>query len=174
MADNDDHEISRQVVGAMRGIIKPAHRAVIVHFQEGPKQFPLAATRATSAQAPLESGPKVTFLTCRGFPGPDLCRLVHGFHDLPFFDLLLLRGLRSFLRGLRPGCALAGVSREIPASFGVASRRRPRGITRPSDNSSNRSAPATGAASTRRTATTSPSRCMAPLREPTSAWRASS
>jgi L-iditol 2-dehydrogenase len=45
---------------------------------------------------------------------------------------------------------------------------------RDSDSSSNRNAPATGAASTRRTSTTSPSRYMAPLREPTSACRASS
>ena len=44
---------------------------------------------------------------------------------------------------------------------------------RPCDSSSNRSAPATGAASTRRTVTRSPSRCVSPLRSPMRAWRSS-
>src|SRR5947209_14072904 len=155
----------------MRAVVQPANGAMIVHFQESAKEFSFAAARTAPAQAPLERGPQVAFFACLGVPGPDFCRLVHGFHDLPFFDLLRLPALRSFLRGLLPGCAFARASRTGPAAL---SRRRPRGTTRPSESSSKRNAPATGAASTRRTSTTSPSRYMAPLREPTSAWRASS
>src|SRR4051812_9277705 len=112
---------------------------MIVHFQKSAKQFSLAAARTAPAQAPLEGRPQVAFFAGRGFPGPDFRRLVHGFHDLPFFDLLRLPALRSFLRGLRPGCAFAVVSRAAPE---LPFRRRPRGITLPSDSSSKRNAPA--------------------------------
>src|ERR1043166_2722107 len=143
MAANDDHEVGRQVVGAMRAQVQSAGRTMAVDFQEGAKQFSLTATRAAAAQPALERGPHVAFFTRGGFPGPDRGRLVHGYHDLPRFDLpvlLLSRfcpDLRFFLRGLRPGCALASVWRRGAASVRAASRLRPREITRPSDNRSN-------------------------------------
>src|SRR5262249_21241006 len=46
-------------------------------------------------------------------------------------------------------------------------------LSRPSDRSSNRSAPATGAASMSRTVTRSPRRWVSPLRAPIKAWRSS-
>src|SRR5205085_1541 len=169
VADNDDDAIGRKIVGAVRAEIQSANRAVIGDFQESTKQFALAAARAAAAQASLQGGPQVALFGRPGFPLPDDRLAAHGFHDLPFiaFPILLLPCLRSLSRGLRPGWALVC---GLEASW----RLRPRGASLPSDNSSNRSAPATGAASTRRTSTTSPNRCMAPLREPTSACRVSS
>src|SRR4051812_17846973 len=153
----------------MRGVIQSAYLTMIVHFKEGAKQFSLAAARTAAAQPALQRGPQVALFAGHLIPGPDLGRLAHAFHDLPLFDLpdLALPGLRSLLRRLRPGSGFACDWRG--AAVPPWSRRRPRVATRPSESSSNRNAPATGAASTRRTSTTSPSRCMAPLREPTSA-----
>src|SRR5882757_4086598 len=170
MADDDDHEIGGQVVGAVRRVVEATGRAMVVDLQEGAKQLAFAAARAAAAEAAFHRGPDVALRGGRGVPGPDSRRRIHRFHDLPFFGWpgFALPGLRSFLRGLRPGCGFA--LRSVLA----LSRFLPRGMALPSDNSSNRSAPATGAASTRRTSTTSPSRCMAPLRDPTSAWRVSS
>src|SRR6185295_17534144 len=152
-----------------------ANRAIVRGLQKGAKQLAFAAARAAAAKAALHRGPEVALLAPDGIPGPDWRRGAHRFHDLPFFGLpgFGLPGLRSFLRGLRPGCAFDGVTCALEPSR-PPSRFLPRGMTLPSDNSSNRSAPATGAASTRRTSTTSPNRCMAPLRVPTSAWRVSS
>src|SRR6478752_9545876 len=167
MADNDDHEIGRQIVGAVRGVIESAHRAVVVDLEKRAKQLALAASRAATAQAAPHCAPHVALFDRSGFAGPYCCCRVHRFHDFPLFDLPGLPGLRCFSRGLRPGRAFeALIGAFIPS--GLPSRFLPRGMTWPSDNSSNRSAPATGAASTRRTSTTSPSRCMAPLRVPTS------
>src|SRR5882724_565548 len=175
MADDNDHEIGRQIVGAVRREIEAAGRAIIGGLEESAKQFAFAATRAAATKTALHCGPEVALLGLHGIPGPDWRRGAHRFHDLPFFGLpgFGLPGLRSFLRGLRPGCAFDGVACALEPSR-PPSRFLPRGMTWPSDNSSNRNAPATGAASTRRTSTTSPSRCMAPLRVPTSAWRVSS
>src|SRR5438270_10430867 len=127
----------------MRAVIKPAHRAVIVHFKKSAKQFSLAAARTTAAQPAPQRRPYIAFFAGHLIPGPDLGRLIHGFHDLPFFDLpaLALPGFRSFLRGLRPGLAFACASRGV--SVLPRSRLRPRWTVRPSDNNSNRSAPAT-------------------------------
>src|SRR5258708_20828316 len=163
----------------MRCEILPADRTMVIDLQEGAKQFAFAATGAAAAQSAFQRGPHVALFSGGGIPGPDLGCGAHGFHDLPFCDLpdfplpdlalpnFAFPGLRSFLRGLRPGCALACVT----APSRAPSRLRPRGITRPPDKSSTRNAPATGAASTRPTSTTPPSRRMAPLREPASPWR---
>ena len=67
----------------------------------------------------------------------------------------------SALRRPRAACAI------LDRSFFFAT-------TRPSDKSSKRSAPASGAASMSLTSTRSPSRCISPVRRPTTAWRASS
>src|SRR6202043_2477001 len=175
VADDDDHEIGRQIVGAMRREVEVADLAVVVDLEEGAKQFSLAAARAAAAEAALQRGPDVAFLDEAGFAGPYLAGGAHGFHDLPLFDLpdFFRSGFRGFSRGLRPGLCLVRTFARGKAGV-AASRFLPRGMSWPSDNSSNRSAPAIGTASTRRTSTTSPSRCMAPLREPTSAWRDSS
>src|SRR5436190_11264637 len=184
MADDDDDQIGRQVVGAMRRKIQPANRTMIGHLEECAEQLALAAAGTAAAQSAFQRGPDLALFAPCGIPRPDFRLFAHGFHDLsfeglPLFDLprlplaglprLPLAGLRSFLRGLRPGCAPAW----IPDAWWMPSRLL-RGATRPSDKSSKRRAPAMGTASTRRTSTTSPSRCMAPLRDPTSAWRASS
>src|SRR3954453_7161880 len=175
MADDDDHEISGQVVGPMWRVVETADRAVVIDLQEGAKQLALAAAGAAAPKAALHRGPDVALLGLHGIPGPDWRRGAHRFHDLPFFGLpgFGLPGLRSFLRGLRPGCAFDGVACALEPSR-PPSRFLPPGIPWPSDNSTNRTVLSTGAASTRRTSTTSPNRCMAPLREPTSAWRVSS
>jgi len=138
--------------------------AVIIDLQKCAEQFAFTTARTAAAEAALQGDPDVALFGTRGFPGPDDRARAQAFHDLPFFDLrvLALPGWRSFLRGLRPGCALA-------CCLELSWRLWPRAIGLPSDSSSNRNAPATGAASTSRTSTTSPSRCMAPLREPTSA-----
>src|SRR4029450_10853073 len=166
VADNDDDEIGGQVVGTVRREIQPANRTMIGHLQECAKQLALAAARTASAKSAFQRGPDVALFGQCGISGPDFRLLAHGFRDLSFegpplfyFPRLPLAGLRSFLRGLRPGCALAWV----PDVWRVPSRLL-RGGARPSDKSSKRRAPAMGAASTRRTSTTSPSRCMAPLR----------
>src|ERR1700732_1132140 len=153
----------------MRREIQPANRAVVVDLEEGAKQLAFAAAGAAATESALQRGPYIALLGRRGILGPNHLVGAHGFHDLPLFDLpdFASPDLRSFLRGLRPGCGLACG----PATFWRLPRR---GAAWPSDNSSNRKAPATGAASTRRTSTTSPSRCMAPLRDPTSACRVSS
>src|ERR1700742_4799496 len=207
MADDDDHEIGRQIVGAVRREVEVAHRTIVVDLEEGAKQFALATTRTAAAKAALDRGPHVALLAAGGLPGPSLLGhglasqgsrcCAHGAHDLPFPDLLLpdlplpdlpgldlplpavpglpLPDLRSFSRELRPGYFLAGACIcALGPSPRPRSRCRPRGAIWPSDSNSKRNAPATGAASTRRTSTTSPSRCMAPLRVPTSAWRVSS
>src|SRR5271170_4186828 len=104
MADDDDHEIGRQVVGTVGSEVQPAYRAVVVDFQEGAKQLALAAAWAAPTKAALERGPHVALLSRNGISRPDPGWRAHGCHDLPFFGLagLLLTGLRSFLRGLRP------------------------------------------------------------------------
>src|ERR1700722_19688743 len=151
----------------MRSEIQPANRAAIGNLEESAEDFAFAAARTAATESALKRRPHIALLGRRGIPAPDDLVCAHGFHDLPFFDLpdLALPGLRSFLRGLRPGCGLA-CALDIPRP---GSRLRPREGAWPSDSHSKRSAPATGAASTRRTSTTSPNRCMAPLREPTSA-----
>src|SRR5829696_8219432 len=90
--------------------IEPALRAIIGSLQEGAKQLAFAAARAAATKAALHRGPEVALLGLHGVPGPDCCRSVHRFHDLPFFDLpglalpdLPLWGLRTSSRGLRPG-----------------------------------------------------------------------
>jgi hypothetical protein len=59
VADNDDDEIGRQVVGAMRREILPADRTMVVDLQEGAKQLALAATGAAAAQSAFQRGPHV-------------------------------------------------------------------------------------------------------------------
>src|SRR4029450_5365529 len=86
-ADDDDHEISGQVVGPMRRVVETADRAVVIDLQEGAKQLALAAAGAAAAKAALHCGPDVALLGVYGIPGPDWRRGAHGFHDLPLFDL---------------------------------------------------------------------------------------
>src|ERR1700722_8153845 len=104
MADDDDDEISGQVVGAMRREVEVANRAIIVHLEECAKQLAFAAARAAAAKAALYRSPHITLFSDRGFPGPDFGGCGGGYHDLPFFDL---PGFRTFFRGVRPGWAFA-------------------------------------------------------------------
>src|SRR6202043_2578669 len=114
----------------MRREVLSADRAMIVDFQECAKQFALAAARAAAAQSALQRGPDVALGSRHRIRSPDLGGLAHGFHDLPFFDLPgpALPGLRSFLRGLRPGCAFACA---LMVSL-APGRLRPRGAELPS------------------------------------------
>src|SRR5207244_1928573 len=167
VADDDDHEIGGQVVGAVWGEVETASRTMIVNLQEGAKQFSLAAARAAAAKAALHRAPDVALLADSGFAGPHGGCASYRLHDLPLPDLpdFCLPRLRSLLREAWCGRSFSACwdfrTSRLPSRF------LPRCTIRPSDSSSKRSAPATGAASTRRTSTTSPSRCMAPLRVPT-------
>src|SRR5258708_39864009 len=87
---------------------------MIGHLQECAEQLAFAAARTAATQSAFQRGPDVAFFARCGIPRPDFGLFAHGFHDLSFEDLPLfdlprlpLPGLRSFLRGLRPGCALA-------------------------------------------------------------------
>src|SRR5262249_31101262 len=158
--------------------VEPADRAVVVHLEKRAKQLALAAARAASAKAALQRSPDVALLDESRLAGPDLAAGGHGFHDLPFLDLPFLDlpfldfpffGLPDVLRsGLRVFSRLSRLARPSRSFARRSLRVTPSrfllgGMTCPSDTSSNRSAPAIGCASTRRTSTTSPRRCMAPL-----------
>src|ERR1700724_2830316 len=94
MADDDDDEIGRQIVGAVRRENEPAHGATIVDLQKGTEQLAFAAARATAAKPALQGRPKVAFFDRAAFAGPDLVGGAHGLHDLALFELpwLLLFG----------------------------------------------------------------------------------
>src|SRR5882757_6995837 len=100
----------------MRGVIQPAHRAMIVHFKEGAKQFSLAAARATAAQPALQRGPYIAFFAGHLIPGPDLGRLAHGFHG---FSLKRFAPFRFAGFGL---AGLAVLSARAAARMGLALR----------------------------------------------------
>ena len=51
MADDDDDEISGEVVGAVRREVLPANRAGVVDFQERSKELAFAAARTATAKA---------------------------------------------------------------------------------------------------------------------------
>src|ERR1700730_8032597 len=87
MADDDDDEIGRQIVGAMRRKIEPAHGATIVDLQKSTEQLAFAAARATAAKPALQGRPEIAFFDRAGFAGPDLVGGAHGFHDLALFEL---------------------------------------------------------------------------------------
>src|SRR6202790_2723967 len=87
MADNDDDEIGRQIVGAVRREIEPAHGATIVDLQKGTEQLAFAAARATAAKPALQGRPKIAFFDRASFAGPDLVGGAHGLHDLALFEL---------------------------------------------------------------------------------------
>jgi ribonuclease R len=125
LPDNHDHEIGRQVVGTVRREIEPANRAMVVDLQEHAKQPAFAAPRAAAEKTALHRGPQIAFFGSSNLARPDCRRRAYRFHDLPRFDLpgFALPGLRSFLRGLRPGCALALRSARGPSRF------LPRGMT---------------------------------------------
>src|ERR1700739_3452395 len=104
MADDDDHEIGRQIIGAMRREVEAANRTVIVDFQEGTEQLAFAAARAAAAKAALQGGPDVAL---PGEPSPARPGFRHRLHDLPRLPPLpalsdFFSGLRVSL-GLRPG-----------------------------------------------------------------------
>src|SRR3569623_279229 len=185
MSDDDDHEIGGKIVGAVVAENLSAFGTGIVGFQEGAKQFALAAGRAAAAPAAHHRSPDIAFGRSGRRRSPWERRLRHGcgrlhrcaVHHLPRLplpDLALPLGLslRIFPFGLRPAFDAAPCF--MPGRPRLPNSRLPRGVFVPSERSSNRSAPATGAASTRRTSTTSPSLCMAPLRVPINACRASS
>src|SRR6266404_7732907 len=87
MADDDDDEIGRQIVSAVRREIEPAHGATIVDLQKSTEQLAFAAARATAAKPALQGGPKIAFFDRAGFAGRDLVGGAHGLHDLALFEL---------------------------------------------------------------------------------------
>jgi hypothetical protein len=56
-----DDEIGRQIVGAMRREIEPAHGAAIVDLQKSTEQLAFAAARTTAAKPALQGGPEIAF-----------------------------------------------------------------------------------------------------------------
>src|SRR5262245_34223271 len=99
MADDDDDKIGGQVVGAMRGEVETASRAVVADFQESAKQLSLAAARTTAAKTALHRAPEVAFPANGGLAGPHASS-AYRLHDLPFPDLpdFCLPRLRSLPR----------------------------------------------------------------------------
>ena len=87
MADDDNYEIGRQIVGAVRREIEPAQGATIVDLQKGTEQLAFAAARATAAKPALQGRPKIAFFDRASFAGPDLIGGAHGLHDLVLFEL---------------------------------------------------------------------------------------
>ena len=71
MADDDDHQIGRKVVGALMMQFLAAHLALVRDLQERAEHVPLAAVRAAAAQAVPEVGFQGWSLICRSA----LCRL---------------------------------------------------------------------------------------------------
>src|SRR5262249_14324805 len=88
MPDDDDHEIGRQIVSAMRRKIEPAHGATIVDLQKGAEQLAFAAARATAAKPARQGRPKIAFFWRTGFAAPDFVGWIHCLHDLARFELL--------------------------------------------------------------------------------------
>src|ERR1700738_5388815 len=78
MADDDDDEIGRQIVGAVRREIEPAHGATIVDLQKSTEQLAFAAARATAEKPALQGRPKIAFFDRASFAGPDLVGGAHG------------------------------------------------------------------------------------------------
>ncbi len=123
--DDHDVEIGWRVVGAvvMQGLV--AVRAMIVRPSgSAPKHAALAAGRATAAQAALESGPAIA-------------RCGKWMSIVMRSSAPLARHCRSFASAL--SCASGSARHQA---------RDSRPILRAADRSSNRSAPATGMAST--------------------------
>src|SRR5580704_10877051 len=106
MADNDDDEIGRQIVGAVRREIEPTHGATIVDLQKSTEQLAFAAARATAAKPALQGGPKIAFFDRAGFAGPDLVGGAHGHHHLALFEL--------------PGCYFLGAADVASAAIALS------------------------------------------------------
>src|ERR1700738_4076753 len=78
MADDDDDEIGRQIVGAVRREIEPAHGATIVDLQKSTEQLAFAAARPTAEKPALQGRRKIAFFDRASFAGPDLVGGAHG------------------------------------------------------------------------------------------------
>src|SRR6185312_5923030 len=102
-ADDDDHEIGRQIVRAVRGEIEPAYPAIVVDLQERAKQLSLAAARTAAAKAALERSPHVALFDEARLARPDFGGRGHRFHDLLRLALpdFFFSGLRPFSRAPR-------------------------------------------------------------------------
>src|ERR1700737_1356995 len=87
MADDDDDEIGRQIIGAVRREIEPANGATIVDLQKSTEQLSFAATRAMAAKPALQGRPNIAFFDRASFAGPDLVDGAHGLHDLALVEL---------------------------------------------------------------------------------------
>src|SRR3954447_990245 len=97
-----------------------------VDLEEGAKQFSFAAARAAAAKAALHRAPDVALFDRTGLAGPHRGGGAYRFHDWPLFGLpgFGLPGLRSFLGGLRPGCAFALGSARKPSRLPLPLRPR--------------------------------------------------
>ena len=69
MADDDNHEVGRKIVRAMRSVVQSANGAVIVDFDKRAKQFSLAAARATTTKAAFHCCPEVALFERGGLAG---------------------------------------------------------------------------------------------------------